>query len=340
MDHCFICDKTFYSGDGCQLYICVDCGKTTAYCLNCDKILIKLFDDTNIFRCFFCRKITKSLSKQYYEKRYFQYCNNPFSENNLNYNNQNSNNNINNNITDSEKREIGNYIDKQMGNNTMNSMNNEIDINNTNNMNKINNINDLNNINNNMNNNISSCIFNNSINNIGSDNSLKNINIISPITPNPILNSFIGSKNSMNNITSNISFTGKNNNLFMKDAQINNMAPNNNQINLNNLNNNMNFNLSNSMNNMGTEDKSQEINNMNNSFKINRSFHLINSEDGQANIVTEPRNYSSNSFANFYLQQFNLNEENKMENVNNKSSFDGYNKTNKNQKKHINFNNS
>ena len=52
--------------DQFYLYECCECKMKTAYCISCDKILGKLFNN-KFAKCDICQKITKSYSKELVE---------------------------------------------------------------------------------------------------------------------------------------------------------------------------------------------------------------------------------------------------------------------------------
>ena len=68
MNCCSLCEKIFLSEEKFNIYLCYDCHNQTCFCLNCDKIMSKIFNNTNIFKCQFCNKITPAISKQLAER--------------------------------------------------------------------------------------------------------------------------------------------------------------------------------------------------------------------------------------------------------------------------------
>ena len=56
MNCCSLCEKIFLSEEQFNIYLCYDCHNQTSFCLNCDKIMSKIFNNTNIFKCSFCNK--------------------------------------------------------------------------------------------------------------------------------------------------------------------------------------------------------------------------------------------------------------------------------------------
>ena len=67
MINCSLCEKLFVQGDVFQIYLCYDCNLRTSFCLNCDKIMMKIFENKNIFKCGNCRKITPAILKELIE---------------------------------------------------------------------------------------------------------------------------------------------------------------------------------------------------------------------------------------------------------------------------------
>lgn len=67
MISCSLCDKRYIKKEVVNLYLCYDCHKKTSFCLNCDKIMMKIFEYENMFKCEECRKITPFISKELVE---------------------------------------------------------------------------------------------------------------------------------------------------------------------------------------------------------------------------------------------------------------------------------
>ena len=106
MNCCSLCEKIFLSEEQFNIYLCYDCHNQTAFCLNCDKIMSKIFNNTNIFKCSFCNKITPAISKQLAEREKVS-SSNP----QININDTNENNNrtlFNNNLSLNSQYEYNN----------------------------------------------------------------------------------------------------------------------------------------------------------------------------------------------------------------------------------------
>ena len=73
---CSLCDKIYINKDCFYLYLCQDCHNKTSFCLNCDKIMMKIFENDSIFKCGVCRKITRAFSKDLIEITNSIYSNN------------------------------------------------------------------------------------------------------------------------------------------------------------------------------------------------------------------------------------------------------------------------
>ena len=67
MTNCYLCEKEYISGEMSYLYLCYDCKNQTTVCMNCDKIMMKIFENNNIFKCGSCRKLVPAISKQLIE---------------------------------------------------------------------------------------------------------------------------------------------------------------------------------------------------------------------------------------------------------------------------------
>ena len=67
MNCCSLCEKLYLSEEKFNIYLCYDCHKKTSFCMNCDKIMSKIFNYTNIFKCDSCNKVTPAISKQLVE---------------------------------------------------------------------------------------------------------------------------------------------------------------------------------------------------------------------------------------------------------------------------------
>ena len=67
MISCYLCEKRYIQGEVFNLYLCVDCHNRTSFCLNCDKIMMKIFECQNIFKCGACKKIAPAISKELIE---------------------------------------------------------------------------------------------------------------------------------------------------------------------------------------------------------------------------------------------------------------------------------
>ena len=68
MNCCSLCEKIYLSEEKFNIYLCYDCHNKTSFCLNCDKIMSKIFNNTNIFKCAICNKITPAISKDLAER--------------------------------------------------------------------------------------------------------------------------------------------------------------------------------------------------------------------------------------------------------------------------------
>ena len=67
MNCCSLCEKIYLSEEKFNIYLCYDCHNKTSFCINCDKIMSKIFNYINIFKCDFCNKVAPALSKQLVE---------------------------------------------------------------------------------------------------------------------------------------------------------------------------------------------------------------------------------------------------------------------------------
>ena len=152
MLNCFLCEKFYNSGEKFYLYLCYDCHNKTSFCINCDKIMMKIFENNNIFKCGSCRKITLAIMKQLIEVNNFPDLNNLINISAINEMNlspikninENKNNNINDNLNINTPEE-NKIIYQQMGNkiliNTPSSIGSFYrEINNNNSLKKINEI--------------------------------------------------------------------------------------------------------------------------------------------------------------------------------------------------------
>ena len=68
MNCCSLCEKIYLSEEQFHIYLCYDCHNKTSFCLNCDKIMSKIFNNTNIFKCEHCNKVTPAIYKQLAER--------------------------------------------------------------------------------------------------------------------------------------------------------------------------------------------------------------------------------------------------------------------------------
>ena len=68
MNCCSLCEKIYLSEEQFHIYLCYDCHNKTSFCLNCDKIMCKIFNNTNIFKCEHCNKVTPAIYKQLAER--------------------------------------------------------------------------------------------------------------------------------------------------------------------------------------------------------------------------------------------------------------------------------
>ena len=128
MTNCYLCEKSYLSGENSYLYICYDCKNKTSVCLNCDKIMMKIFENNNIFKCGCCRKIVPAISKQLIEinnnsinlsqlSQLNQLMNiSTINENNLSPNKNIDENNNNNNISKFETPKENRVIYQHLGN--------------------------------------------------------------------------------------------------------------------------------------------------------------------------------------------------------------------------------
>ena len=67
MNCCSLCEKIYLSEEKFNIYLCYDCHNKTSFCINCDKIMSKIFNYINIFKCDYCNKVAPALSKQLVE---------------------------------------------------------------------------------------------------------------------------------------------------------------------------------------------------------------------------------------------------------------------------------
>ena len=67
MISCYLCEKRYSQGKVFNLYLCYDCHNRTSICINCDYIMMKIFEHQNMFKCGACRKITPAISKELIE---------------------------------------------------------------------------------------------------------------------------------------------------------------------------------------------------------------------------------------------------------------------------------
>ena len=63
MNSCSLCEKIYLSEEKFNIYLCYDCHNKTSFCMNCDKIMSKIFNYINIFKCDYCNKVAPALSK-------------------------------------------------------------------------------------------------------------------------------------------------------------------------------------------------------------------------------------------------------------------------------------
>ena len=89
MNRCSLCEKIYLSEEKFNIYLCYDCHNKTSFCMNCDKIMSKIFNNTNTFKCEICNKVTPAISKQLVEME------NPDSNNPNRINNLSNLNDIN-----------------------------------------------------------------------------------------------------------------------------------------------------------------------------------------------------------------------------------------------------
>lgn len=128
MTNCYLCEKAYLSGENSYLYFCYDCKNKTSVCMNCDKIMMKIFENNNIFKCGCCRKIVPAISKQLIEinnnsinlnqlSQLNQLMNiSAINENNLSPNKNIDENNNNNNISKFETPKENRVIYQHLGN--------------------------------------------------------------------------------------------------------------------------------------------------------------------------------------------------------------------------------
>ena len=98
MNCCSLCEKIYLSEEKFNIYLCYDCHNKTSFCMNCDKIMSKIFNNTNIFKCAICNKITPAISKDLAERESVPESNmleNLSAINDINENRINLNNNLN-----------------------------------------------------------------------------------------------------------------------------------------------------------------------------------------------------------------------------------------------------
>ena len=115
MISCYLCEKIYLPKEIFQLYLCYDCNNYTSFCLNCDKLMMKIFENNNMFKCGACKKIVPASVKQLIE-----------ITNLINYNQVNLSNNINENILSPNKNNNDNFLSPNKNNN--NNNNNNINI--------------------------------------------------------------------------------------------------------------------------------------------------------------------------------------------------------------------
>ena len=128
MTNCYLCEKAYISGEKSYLYLCYDCLNKTSVCLNCDKIMMKIFENIKIFKCGCCRKIVPARSKQLIEinnssidlnqlSQLNQLINiSAINENNLSPNKNINENNNNNNNSKYETPKENRVIYQNLGN--------------------------------------------------------------------------------------------------------------------------------------------------------------------------------------------------------------------------------
>ena len=98
MNCCSLCEKIYLSEEKFNIYLCFDCHNKTSFCMNCDKIMSKIFNNTNIFKCAICNKVTPAISKDLAERESVPESNmfgNLSAINDINENRINLNNNFN-----------------------------------------------------------------------------------------------------------------------------------------------------------------------------------------------------------------------------------------------------
>ena len=131
MINCYLCEKIFLPNERFHLYLCYDCHNYTSFCLNCDRLIMKIFENHDIFKCGACRKIVPTLQKQ------------PIEITNLPGFNQLNLSNINgivlspikNNDNENHKNNENSINNNEINNNNENNINNNIIFNNNTNMN-------------------------------------------------------------------------------------------------------------------------------------------------------------------------------------------------------------
>ena len=128
MTNCYLCEKEYIPGEKSYLYLCYDCKNKTSVCISCDKIMMKIFENNNIFKCGCCRKIVPALSKQLIEinnnsidlsqiNQLNQLINiSSINENNLSPNKNINENSNNNNISNFETPKENRIIYQKLGN--------------------------------------------------------------------------------------------------------------------------------------------------------------------------------------------------------------------------------
>ncbi len=135
MISCYLCEKIYLPKETFQLYLCYDCNNYTSFCLNCDKLMMKIFENNNMFKCGACKKIAPASVKQLIEVTNLIDSNQVNASSNINENilspNKNDNDNIINNINFLSPNNNNNNINISSPNNNTNDNNNNIYINNS-----------------------------------------------------------------------------------------------------------------------------------------------------------------------------------------------------------------
>ena len=119
MISCSLCDKIYKNKEMFYLHLCYDCHHKTSFCLNCDTIMVKIFENNNIFKCGVCRKITPAISKELIEVTNLPDMSNILNLSAIKENNISPNKNLNNNDNTIIYNNNNSFLNSPMANKTL-----------------------------------------------------------------------------------------------------------------------------------------------------------------------------------------------------------------------------